>query len=312
MFSAKVLADSVTEMGARLTTFELTFPRVILAEWNTHRMISRNAASSRAIPTEKLIQRVIDDPFIPEFRENQKGMQAGESLEEEDAEVAKLKWLDARDYAVQQAKSFHKLNIHKQYVNRLLEPWMWCTVIASATEWANLFALRCNPQAEPSFQKIAGMALAEYRKSEPVLLVDDDWHLPLVDRAEICEAIDFRKVSVGRCARVSYLTHDGKRDLYADIELHDRLASSGHWSPFEHVARPAMRTEKSGNFIGWHQYRKDFMETENLGWGSVPGGLYMPSQAEGTWIMALDSAGDAHPLYVEPRVIVSPFRLEGN
>ena len=289
MFSAKILADSISERGARLTTFELTFPRVILAEFNTHRMISRNAASSRAIPTEKLIQRVKDDPFIPEFRLNQKGMQAGGSLEEVGAQNALELWLHARDRAITHATAFHALDIHKQYVNRLLEPWMWCTVIASATEWANLFALRCNPQAEPSFQKIAGMALQALRASEPDVLGAGDWHLPLVDEEDYkfsidahlptrpLEAVEFlRKVSVGRCARVSYLTHDGKRDHSADVELHDRLAASGHWSPFEHVAAPLAPGDHgfpqdgfSGNFRGWKQYRKAF-EFENLDWTYVP------------------------------------------
>lgn len=286
MFSAKILADSISEDGARLTTFELTFPRVILAEWNTHRMISRNAASSRAIPTEKLIQRILDDPFIPEFCANQKGMQAGDAIEEDDAQLARLKWLDARDFAIGVAKSFHALNIHKQYVNRLLEPWMWCTVIASATEWANLFALRCNPQAEPSFQRVAGLALDAYRASTPCLVPAGQWHLPLFYkedwlaitepnsptlRSEISPNDIAKKVSVGRCARVSYLTHDGKRDFEADIELHDRLALSGHWSPFEHVATPFnSRHDQSGNFVGWDQYRKGFA-AENLDRNAVPG-----------------------------------------
>lgn len=272
-FNARILADSISPQGDRLTTFELTFPRVILAEFNTHRMISRNAASSRAIPTEKLIQRVIDDPFIPEFRANQKGMQAGDALETRDAETARNWWLESRDRAVETARTFHSLNIHKQYVNRLLEPWMWCTVIASATDWANLFHLRCHPDAEPSFQKIAGMALSLYQENSPVIVKHNEWHLPLFEcedwlaleepntatgRSEITPHDLATKISVGRCARVSYLTHDGKRNHGADIDLHDRLAQSGHWSPFEHVATPLGCNGYSGNFKGWQQYRKSF------------------------------------------------------
>jgi thymidylate synthase ThyX len=265
--SAKVLADSIC--GSRLTTLELTFPRVILAEFNTHRMISRNAASSRAIPTEKLVQRAIDDPFIPEFRMNQKGMQAGEALEEKDAEIALKTWLDTRNIAVDQARKMHKLNCHKQYVNRLLEPWMWCTVIASATDWDNLFHLRCNPEAEPSFQKIAWMAYEAMKESKPVRISsrgsEVSWHLPLVfeeDRELFCTD-DLKKISVGRCARVSYLTHDGKRDPQADIDLCNRLSQSGHWSPFEHVAYPTGDSGYVGNFSGWSQFRKEF-ERENI------------------------------------------------
>lgn len=278
MFDAKILADSISPAGCRLTTFELTFPRVILAEFNTHRMLSRNAASSRAIPTEKLIQRVIDDPFIPEFRLNQKGMQAGDVLEDAHARCAHLRWIDARDRAVEQARNLHEYNIHKQYVNRLLEPWMWVTVIASATDWENLFHLRCHPDAEPSFQRIAFMARDLYDANEPTLIKDGDWHLPLIDDSDISEAMSnatgpenvlgrLCKISVGRCARVSYLTHDGKRDHAADIELHERLSQSGHWSPFEHVATPRPVTglgiTYSGNFQGWTQYRKRF-ENENV------------------------------------------------
>ena len=285
-FAAKVLADSINEYGHRLTTLELTFPRCILAEFNTHRMISRNAASSRAIPTEKLIQRVIDDPFIPEFRLNKKGMQAGESLGHDDAFVAEAHWLKQRDEAVCAARDLHKLDCHKQYVNRLLEPWMWCTVIASATEWNNLFNQRCHPDAEPSFQKIAWLAYDEMQKSEPILRTD--WHMPMINEDDAGEVRAYLesdewndpvewtrvtdelveeyaiKVSVGRCARVSYLTHDGKRDVRKDIELHDMLVKNGHWSPFEHVAIPAHPADRHhGNFKGWHQYRHEYIGQEN-------------------------------------------------
>lgn len=270
-FSAKVLADSISPQGHRLTTMEWTFPRVILAEVNTHRMLSRNAASSRAIPTEKLIQRVLDDPFVPEFRANQKGMQAGDALEDEQAEAARLLWLEQRDNAVGKARLFHGMNIHKQYVNRLLEPWMFCTIIVSATDWANVWHLRCNPEAEPSFQKIATMARQAMEDSTPRAIGAGDWHLPLVDDEDIEQVLKgggdtfdkLRRISTGRCARVSYLTHDGKRDHAADIELHDRLATSGHWSPFEHVATPFSELPYCGNFAGWWQYRKDFA-TENV------------------------------------------------
>lgn len=263
MIGAKILADSVCN-GHRLTTFECTFPRVILAEFNTHRMISRNAASSRAIPVEKMIQRVIDDPFIPDFRLNQKGMQAGELLDEFGAEQAVRDWLSARDKMVAVATNMHGLNIHKQYINRLLEPWMWATVIASATDWANFFHLRCDPAAEPSFQKLALIMRDQYESHEPRRLTRNEAHLPLVGDidegwliSEVCQ------ISVGRCARVSYLTHDGKRDPVADIELCKRLAESGHWSPFEHAARAMDDDAYYGNFQGWKQFRKE-LDNENV------------------------------------------------
>lgn len=281
--SARVLCDSISPQGQRLTTMEWTFPRVILAEVNTHRMLSRNAASSRAIPTEKLIQRVVDEPFVPEFRLNQKGMQAGEALDDGDAAAARCAWLNARDEAVARARQMHQWNIHKQYVNRLLEPWMFCTIIVSATDWANVWHLRCSPEAEPSFQAVATMAREAMAASEPKEVPAGWWHWPLIEDQDIQDVQSYldssayhggegissshmemvlpeyvTKVSVGRCARVSYLTHDGKRDVLADIELHDRLAKSGHWSPFEHVATPDTERPYWGNFAGWRQYRKDF------------------------------------------------------
>lgn len=270
-FSAKVLCDSISESGCRLTTMEWTFPRCILAEVNTHRMLSRNAASSRAIPTERLIQRVLDSPFIPEFRLNQKGMQAGDALGADDSEAARSAWLNARDEAVARARQMHGLNIHKQYVNRLLEPWMFCTIIVSATDWENVWHLRCSPEAEPSFRKIAEMARDAMNASVPKLLAPGMWHLPLVSDEDAEEVFSWevgswdklKAVSVGRCARVSYLTHDGKRDLQADIDLCDRLAKSGHWSPFEHVATPSPDNSYCGNFSGWIQYRKSF-DMENI------------------------------------------------
>lgn len=281
-FKATILADSITSAGCRLTTFELTFPRCILAEINTHRMLSRNAASSRAIPTEKLIQRVIDDPFIPDFRKNQKGMQAGADLDEKDAALARKQWLFDRDYAVDSARQFHKLDVHKQYVNRLLEPWMWATVIASATDWNNVWHLRCSEAAEPSFNTIACMARDLLMASDPLPLEVGEWHLPLLfpeDRELLEEATSLyghggvpvpvtARISAGRCSRVSYLTHDGKRDLQEDVALADRMVSAGHWSGFEHPAQVTGDDKYYGNFRGFKQLRK-FYPYEN--WTAEPG-----------------------------------------
>jgi thymidylate synthase ThyX len=307
-FAAKILADSVGPSGKRLTTFEVQYPRCIHSEIMTHRMLSKNAASSRAIPSEKLIQRVMDDPFIPiHWGKNQKGMQAEVELTLEEQDSARFGWLAARDEAVGNAKSLLALGLHKQIVNRVIEPWMWITIIVSATEWSNFFGLRCHKDAEPHFQKIAGMMLALYTTSTPAVLKAGEYHLPLVfsedmeaakvitrdrlmnDRAtkginiepgspvfEIILRRVLAEVSVGRCARVSYLTHDGRRDLREDIALFERLknANPGHWSPFEHVgiAEGSMVSTglqgRSGNFFGWRQFRKTF-EQEHIG-GPMP------------------------------------------
>jgi thymidylate synthase ThyX len=295
-FDAKVLADSRSAAGHRLTTLEITFPRFILPEFNTHRVFSRNSASSRAIPIAKQLRRVIEDPYVPiEFGSNQPGMQAGPPLAGEQRLTAEDEWLRARDDAVRhvhrlvtrpgaippgedvlacveqieeacRARSHPEdwLNVHKQIANRLLEPFMWHTVIVSATEWDNFWNLRCHPDAQPEIRRVATEMRAAIDASVPAALDPDEWHLPLIrpaDREEVSSELDLVKVSAGRCARVSYLTHAGKRDLAADIALHDRLLESGHMSPMEHPAQPLSladlrKSEWSGNFRGWRPYRK--------------------------------------------------------
>jgi thymidylate synthase ThyX len=309
-FEAKVLADSRSEEGHRLTTLEVSFPRFILAEFNTHRVFSRNSASSRAIPVVKQLRRILDEPFVPlEFGTNQPGMQAGPALEGEAHAKAEEEWLAARDDAVRhvlgllsrpdsleseaamrarldeieelnkaKARPPEWLNVHKQVANRLLEPFMWHTVIVTATEWDNFWHLRAHPDAQPEIQRIATLMKEAYDASTTTAVGLGEWHLPLiddVDRQEVAGRpdgdLELIKISAGRCARVSYLTHSGKRDHAADVELHDRLKDSGHMSPLEHPARPMeadelAESEFSGNFRGWHSYRKDFShEADPLG-----------------------------------------------
>jgi thymidylate synthase ThyX len=284
VYEAKILLDSISPSGHRLTTFEITFPRIILAEFNTHRMISRNAASSRAIPLSKMIKQVQEDPFIPIWwGKNQPGMSAFEEIEDKEEYIAK--WLLDSQEAIYHAEQYAK--IHKSIPNRLLEPWMWTTVICTATEWENFFYLRqdesilpnhidsvnqlFNPQfpAEPHMQIIACMMRLHYRASTPTLRQPGEWHLPLVDGYDVYELVvkgevdnkELAKISTGRCARVSYLTHEGKRDPIKDIELHDSLLTNYHMSPFEHAAKVPTNTsdiqlEWCGNFRGWIQYRK--------------------------------------------------------
>jgi len=137
-YNARVLLDSTSPAGIRLTTLEVTFPRFVLAEFNTHRLFSRNSASSRAIPTSKLIERVLKDPAIPlEWGKNKAGMSASDVLSPDLAQEAEHVWLGARDAAVANAQRLLDLDVHKQELNRLLEPFLWHTVIVSATEWKN-------------------------------------------------------------------------------------------------------------------------------------------------------------------------------
>jgi len=261
-FSAKVLADSTNCCDNRLTTMELTYPRFIHSEFMTHRMFSRNAASSRAIPVEKMIEQVEKNPVIPiHWGKAQKGMQAYEEIDAIQKHTCLRQWHDARWYSIQAVRVMLRQGLHKQIANRLLEPWMWITVIATGNEgaWNNFFALRCHHEAEPHIQKIAGMAREVRSQSIPQKLSAGQWHLPLIgfEGDELLSEEDKVKVSVGRCARVSYLTMHGKRDVQADIGLHDRLLASKHFSPFEHVARSGQHTGDGGNLgYGWTQYRK--------------------------------------------------------
>jgi thymidylate synthase ThyX len=272
MIEAKIILDSVTEEGHRLTTFETTFHRFILAEVNTHRVFSRNSASSRAIPVTKQIDRVVTDPAMPiKFASEQRGMQGGDEVEE--LAEAKAMWLKARDSAVSQARGLVQAGVHKSVTNRLLEPFMWHTAIISGTSWENFFALRANPLAQPEFQVLAGMMEGLYRTSEPQELGLGEWHLPYLQEDDphmnLTEQI---KISVARCARVSYLTHDGKRDIDKDLDLYNRLTNADpmHSSPLEHVAtpwgwnawHPDLRRKlgarpRIGNFVGWRQHRLD-------------------------------------------------------
>jgi hypothetical protein len=260
MYDCKILADSTYQDPRtglnpkfyRFTTFEITAPRFLLAEVNTHRMLSRNSASSRAIPVAKSIEAVETDPFVPEqFARNQPGMQGGEEVDHPD--WARSAWLSAADDVVYAAKELETCGVHKGWANRVLEPFKWQTMVLSATDWSNFFALRNSPEAQPEFEIIAKKMQRQYERCNPTVLEIDrpeQWHRPYVTPAEIKSSsanlsiLDWNYISVGRCARVSTLTQDGKRDLRADIVLaRDKLQANGHTSPFEHVARPFTMNE---------------------------------------------------------------------
>lgn len=282
MISARVLADSIyrptptVKTSSRLTTFEVIFPRSILAEFNTHKMISKNFASSRAIPNHKLIQRVEDNPFIPSWKLNQKGMSPGEPLSLSAAKEAYNVWIRCRDTMVSAAKYLGEdLDIHKGYVNRLLEPWMYVTGICTATDYDNLFFQRYDAAAEPSFYALAKVMYEQFRTSEPKELKLGQWHRPLANDEETVDlvcgycadkmgldltVIDvLNQVSAGRCARVSVFNHEGIRSIDDDLKLYSKMVNSvpGHWSPLEHVATPAQPEDMV--------YRLDQLETINDG-----------------------------------------------
>lgn len=310
MISAEIIADSKSSHGNRCTTFVLTMPRIILAEFNTHRMLSKNSASSRAIPFSKMVKMVQSNPFIPiKWMKDHKGMQGAEYFQSE-IEIGYCVdgWLKARDTAVEMSMKLGDYGLTKQIVNRLLEPFMWHKVIVTGTEWQNFFALRANGDAEIHMQELAYSMLIAYNSSTPKLLNSGEWHIPFGDQMDEDKLMGCHKygtpeeggtrnldhftsgrdtlaikVATARCARISYNNFDGSVDYESDIKLHDRLAESGHMSPFEHCAR-VMHDEQyywnfpshgntdgdgsniynmwSGNFKGFTQYRKLFT-TEN-------------------------------------------------
>lgn len=258
---AKVICDSISPTGSRLITVEANIHRFVLAELNTHRVFSRNSASSRAIPVHKQIDYVRNDTAFPvEFGSNQAGMQAGPPLEGKSLLDAQLTWRAAADSAVQFAERLMEMGVHKQVTNRLLEPFMWHRVIITSTDFENFFRQRCHKDAQPEIRTAAEAIRDAVDSSFPTLVRPGEYHMPYTDPddGDFGHPIrDLVKLSVARCARVSYLTHDGTRDSNKDFELYDRLATQDppHYSPMEHVATPVPTGGTVGNFEGWMQWR---------------------------------------------------------
>jgi thymidylate synthase ThyX len=250
---AKVICDSVSPDGVRLTTMYTRHHRMIHAELLRHRMFSFSVSSSRAIPTKKMIDEVRDNPALPVWwGKNQKGMQAYEELDGADLILARDVWNRIRFEAIEAAKDLLALNAHKQLVNRLLEPWQWVDCIITATEWDNFFALRRHKDAQPEIKALADTMSDAMSSSTPKKLDYGEWHLPYVTSVDSQNMFGglltmtkqdeiLHKASAARCARVSYRNHDGTEcDLVKDVELANSLLSSFHMSPFEHQARPML------------------------------------------------------------------------
>lgn len=263
--NAIVLADSTSDYG-RITTLQLRYPRFVHAEFLTHRALSRNASSSRAIPVERLIADVERDPAMPiHWGKNQKGMQAREEhsapvVFRNDSVSPEAAWLRARDTAVQAARRFANAGYHKQIVNRLLEPFAHINVVVTATDWDNFFDLRLHPDAQPEIHALAKAMLDAIENSVPRFLNEGEWHLPYVtdeDRAvSFVDLTNQRLISAARCARVSYLTHDQRKpDVLADLRLANQLIDERHASPLEHQAAP--RPGRHANLNGWRSFRTE-------------------------------------------------------
>ncbi|PTX49077.1 thymidylate synthase Thy1 [Gemmobacter caeni] len=277
--TAKVIAHSRAEGVPDLITLQLRYPRFIHSEFMTHRVFSRNASSSRAIPIERMIQDVIDDPAMPvAWGSNKPGMQAGEECRElvdvpevnsfgepfDQTLTRELAWCSARNRAVEVASAFAKAGYHKQIVNRLLEPFAHISVVVTATEWDNFFALRCHPDADPTMRALAEAIRDAIAKSNPHRVPN---HLPYVTLKESFADVGnmpgkevwakWAMISAARCARVSYLNHDGTDpDIEKDLALAKRLLEARHMSPFEHQGMAIKdRNIRSANFVGWAQHR---------------------------------------------------------
>ena len=268
--AARVVADSISPEGRRLTTFVLTYPRFIHAEFMTHRVFSRNAASSRAIPAKKIRRQVRLDPALPiHWGKNQPGMSADEELTGWKLWLVKfLLFTVAMRFMLAINWCVEKLGLHKQIANRYLEPWFNITVVVTATQWGNFYHLRNHPKAQPEIKRLAEAMLEAQNQSIPRMLRRGQWHLPFVSDEEQEELgrVNAIRTSIARCARVSYMNHEGKRSSIAeDLGLLERLLGSEptHASPAEHQATPIHPDEWSGNFLGWGQFRK-VLENENL------------------------------------------------
>jgi hypothetical protein len=256
----KVIADSVGPTGSRITTLEARYHRFIHSELLTHRVFSRNSASSRAIPVEKMIQRVIDDPAVPlVWGKNQAGMQAREEVSPEVAEKCREEWIRGRDAAVTVARNLASRGLHKQLVNRVLEPYSHITTIITGTEWENFFDQRCHDDAQPEMMWLAVEMRRARALSTPERLRAGEWHLPYIadDDRQQAAVDDLPFICAARCARVSYLTHDGRRDLGVDLALAEKLKSAPHWSPFEHPAAASSIDGWQRNFRGWGPLRAE-------------------------------------------------------
>lgn len=259
-YFATIIADSLPKgnekNGARLTTMQLIYPRFIHGQMLTHRAFSRNSSSSRAIPVSTMISQVENRAVFPlQWGSNKPGMQAGEEVDVVTRSKAWAEWDMARMAAIKHAKNLADLGIHKQVVNRLLEPFQLMRTIVTATDWDNFFKLRVDDAAQPEIQALARLMQKALKESEPKVT---DLHIPYVHAVELEAhgAENAKMLSAARCARVSYLNHDNsKPDVGKDMELAKRLYSEMHLSPFEHQATP--QAGYNFNLRDWKSQRYD-------------------------------------------------------
>lgn len=275
--SAKVVLDSINTFGHRLTTLEIIYPRYLLPEVNTHRVFSRNTSSSRAIPFNKQLDLLANKIVEPiRYGKNRPGMQAApENIRGEDLETARRIWREMAEFNMQGCLKLHKLGLHKQWVSRPLEWIMTTRMLVSSTEWDNFFLLRDHEDAQDEMRILAQTIKIALNNSTPTLKDFGEWHIPYVTDKDIktLDLYNLIKVSVARCARVSYKTNQGNiSSIEEDLALFNKLSrgfqENGnqtdplHASPFEHQALPVTFEDEVtfSNFVGWIQARK-FLES---------------------------------------------------
>jgi hypothetical protein len=275
-FRCEILADSIGPHGYRLTTYEIEFPRMVLADMTRHRSLSYSFESTRARPTEVLIEQVREEPYVPTFMRRAKGMGGGERLSPDEQKDAQRLWRIAARKAADMAEQL--LWVGKEHNGRMLEPFAWITGIVSGTEWENYFALRCPPEghlpdphypAQMELQIIAEKQRALYRSQKPNQLAYGDWHLPLFSASDarqawpdVTDLLLPAKVSAGRIATVSYKKHHNSGSVGEAYERWEtKLAPLAHWSPGEHPAKVVPSNDPlidTGNFTGFKQLRKHY------------------------------------------------------
>jgi thymidylate synthase ThyX len=265
MIEARIICDSLNPVGCRLTTFVLKYPRFILAEVNTHSILSRSSVSMRAVPVDKIILSIREEPAMPIYwGKNQKGMRADEELSEIEIFRAESIWLESMESQIKYAKKLLDLGVHKQITNRLLEPYFYVKTLLSGTDFGNFFNLRAHEAAQPEFQELAFQMLDEYEKSHPKELKEGEWHLPFSSKyiENGLSTEQLLKITTARAARVSYMNFEGNINYEKDYQLHEDLIKNGHMSPANHPAEAKNDDKYYANFRGFKQYRK-FIPGEN-------------------------------------------------
>lgn len=264
----KIVADSISNQMIRLTTLHLRYWRPIHSELMTHRVFSRNARSSRAVPVVTLLS---EDKFVPQFGMNQRGMQSTLAPPPELQDKWAREWDELAEITRSYVARWGDEGMHKQHANRPLEWFGWIDVLVTSTYWDNFWALRIDAAAQPELRQLAEAMKEAMDASKPKLLLPGDWHLPYILDSERQEKLELLlKLSTARCARLSYRPFDGNADHEAEIERYNRLVVSQpvHASPAEHQATPDSQKMDDaggrewhnprlhGNFHGWVQHRK--------------------------------------------------------